>query len=53
MLPEFTIHENLNYLANNRAQKFFCYSRKADTNTFIGFDPVLGYALKFYETENE
>jgi hypothetical protein len=53
MLPEFTIHENLNYLANNRAEKFFCYSRKADTNTFIGFDPVLGYALKFYETENE
>lgn len=53
MLPEYTLKENLHYLANNKAQKFFCYSRKPDSNTFIGLDPILGYCLKFYETHND
>ncbi|MCG9880113.1 MAG: hypothetical protein MH472_05890 [Bacteroidia bacterium] len=53
MLPEYTIKDNLHYLANNKAQKFFCYTRKPDSNTFIGLDPVQGYCLKFYETHND
>ncbi|OYU97553.1 MAG: hypothetical protein CFE21_04470 [Bacteroidetes bacterium B1(2017)] len=50
--PDFTIPENHQMLATNGAQKFFSYSKKSDTNTFIGFDPVQGYALKFYETQD-
>jgi hypothetical protein len=48
--PDFTIHENHHYLATDGAQKFFSYSRKVETNTFIGYDPLLGLALKFYES---
>ncbi|MDZ4666941.1 MAG: hypothetical protein SGJ00_03555 [bacterium] len=48
--PDFTLHQNHHLLTTNGAQKFFSYSKQKDSNTFIGFDPLLGYALKFYET---
>ena len=50
--PDFTIHENYHFLSTNVAQKFFTYSRQRDSNTFIGFDPIQGYAIKFYETKD-
>jgi hypothetical protein len=50
--PDFTIHENYHFLSTNGAQKFFTYSRQRDSNTFIGFDPIQGYAIKFYETKD-
>lgn len=50
--PDFTIHENYHFLSSNGAQKFFTYSRQRDSNTFIGFDPIQGYAIKFYETKD-
>ncbi len=50
--PDFTIHENYHFLSTNGAQKFFTYSRQRDSNTFIGFDPIQGYAVKFYETKD-
>jgi hypothetical protein len=48
--PEFTHHQNHEQLSNDCAEKFFSYSRKMDSNTYIGYDPLLGMALKFYET---
>lgn len=49
--PEYTIHENHKMLSMDGATNFFVYSKKAENNTFIGFDPVLGYALIFYDTQ--
>lgn len=49
--PEYTIHENHKLLSMDGAEKFFYYSKKTDNNTFIGYDPVLGYALIFYDTQ--
>lgn len=49
--PDYTIHENHKLLSMNGADKFFFYSKKTDNNTFIGYDPILGYALIFYDTQ--